>query len=133
MHHWIGLLVCISCMAIGCGDAGPTMFPVAGTVSLDGAPIAEGDIIFLDADPSIAPDGGKIENGQFKMQAKPGKKRVEIRASRLEKLPSGQAGAMGETEAYVDYIPARYNLNTELTADVQESGENQFDFPLLSN
>jgi len=47
-------------------------------------------------------------------------------------LPAGQVGAMGETEAPVDYIPGRYNANTELTAEVKEGGQTTLDFPLVS-
>jgi len=105
---------------------------VKGTVTLDGAPVPEGDIIFLDAGNQLAPYAGKIQDGRFEFQSTEGKKRVEIRASRMEKLPEGQTGAMGETEAPVDYIPQRYNLDSELTAEVTPDGEGEFDFPLVS-
>lgn len=42
------LLVCAACLAAGCGrkDDRPATFPVAGTVSLDGAPLAGARVSF---------------------------------------------------------------------------------------
>ena len=126
---WIPLV----CLALaGCGDSGPTTYPVHGEVTLDDTPIPEGDIIFTDPENKAAPGAGKISNGQYEAQVTAGKKRVEIRASRMEKLPPGQEGAMGETEMQMEYIPEKYNVNSELTAEVTEGGENNIDFPLLS-
>jgi len=98
---------------------------------MDGAPVPDGDVIFLDAANSAAPYAGKIQDGKFEFESTEGKKRVEIRASRMKKLPKGQEGAMGETEAPVEYIPEKYNSASTLTADVT-SGESEFDFPLVS-
>jgi len=116
------------CFAIGC-DKGPTMATVTGSVTYDGKPVPEGDITFSDPENKIAPDAGKIKDGVYTVSVKPGKKKVDIRASKLEKLPAGKKGAMGETEMPVDYIPDKYNLKSELTADVA-GGTNKFDFTL---
>ncbi|MEO8497724.1 MAG: hypothetical protein ABI614_21875 [Planctomycetota bacterium] len=132
MNRWDVLLVLVTLATLGCGPSGPTTYPVKGTVTLDGTPVEAGDVIFLDAGNQLAPYAGKIQNGQFEFQSSEGKKRVEIRASRMEKLPPGQQGAMGETEAAVDYIPERYNLNSELTAEVKQGGQSDLEFPLVS-
>jgi len=100
-------------------------------VTFDGTPLPEGDIVFHDADKKVGPDAGKIKDGKYSFPVKAGKKKVEINASRLEKLPEGKKGAMGETELPVDYIPERYNKNSELTAEVG-SGKSKFDFALKS-
>ncbi|MCE9561198.1 MAG: hypothetical protein K8U57_04010 [Planctomycetes bacterium] len=105
------------------------MATVTGNVTFDGKPIPDGDITFSDPENKVAPDGGKIKNGVYTMSVRPGKKKVDIRASKLEKLPAGQKGAMGETEMPVDYIPGKYNQKSELTADVA-TGANKFDFTL---
>jgi hypothetical protein len=132
MNPWLWVLPLAGLVSLGCGSSGPTTYPVAGTVTFDGVPLAEGDIMLLDADGKLAPDGGKIMDGQFQMKTTAGKKRVEIRATRKEKLPPGQEGAMGESEAYIDYIPPRYNSSSDLILDVQTSGENRFDAKLES-
>jgi len=100
--------------------------------ALDGAPLPEGDILLLDVNNAEAPAAGKIQDGKFTLETTAGTKCVEIRASRMEKLPPGQTGAMGETEAPVEYIPARYHENSELTAEVTRDGDNHFDFALQS-
>src|SRR5207248_8852791 len=111
----------------GCGDSGPKMYPVSGTVTFDDQPIPEGDIVFLPEEKQFGPDAGKIKDGKYAFRAKGGKKKVQIQASRL--IP-GKKGPMGEP-AREDYIPPRYNTKTELTADVG-SGTSEFNFNLKS-
>jgi hypothetical protein len=107
-------------------SAGPKTYEVSGTASLDGQPIAQGDITFLAADGSVSPDHGKIENGRFQARVKGGKKKVEIRATR--EVGRGPLGPR-----YDEYVPARYNSQTILTAEVPTTdGTNRLDFPLQS-
>src|SRR5262245_28596383 len=87
---------------VGCG---PNTSEVSGTVTFEGQPVPEGDIIFSDEANKIAPDASKIKDGKFKFTAKLGKKKVQIQAVKMEKLPPGKKGAMGETEIPVGYIP----------------------------
>jgi hypothetical protein len=122
-------LLCLLLLLPACGS-GPRKVPVSGTVSFDGKPVADGDIIFEDVDPKLGPDAGKIKDGKFAFTAKAGQKKVKIQASRLEKLPEGKKGAMGETEMPVDYIPEHYNSKTELKEEVKSSGTNTFTFDL---
>ena len=126
-------VVAIACglMASGCGPGGPATYPVTGTATLDGQPIPEGDIIFADAAKLSPPSAGKIKDGKFTANVTAGKKNVEIRASKMMPLPGGQTGAMGEKEMPQDYIPAKYNSQTELTMEVS-SGPNTQDFKLES-
>jgi hypothetical protein len=113
----------------GC-DPKTSTYPVSGTVTWDGKPLPDGDILFTDAENKVGPDAGKIKDGKFEFRAKPGKKKVEIRATRMEKLPANKKGAMGETELPTDYIPNEYNRETTLTADVAASGPNKYEFKL---
>jgi len=112
----------------GCGKDAHT---VSGTVTYDGTPLPDGDILFIDPENKVAPDAGKIKDGKFSVAVKPGKKKVEIRASKMQPLPGGKKGAMGETETPVDYIPDRYNTKSELTADIS-GGSSSLEFKLLS-
>ena len=118
-------------LLLGC-DGKPSTYPVSGTVTFDGDPLPDGDILFVDADNKVGPDAGKIKDGKFECKAKAGKKNVQIRATRLEKPKGGATGAMGETELPVDYIPEKYNIKTELQADVTSGGPNKYEFKLLS-
>jgi len=128
---WLGLGLAVLLMVLGC-DSKSDLYPVSGTVTFDGQPVKEGDIIFLDPDNKVSPDAGKIENGKFTMKAKKGSKKVDIRATKIEPYPKDKTGAMGEKEGPVDYIPEKYNLKTELTAEVNAKGENTYEFKLLS-
>jgi hypothetical protein len=112
-------------LAFGC-DSRPAMYRVTGSVSFDGQPVESGEIIFVSVEKGAAPDAGRIDNGTYDMLVKTGKKRVEIRASRL--VVGGKPNPMGPV--YHDYIPERYNARTTLSADVTPLGENRFDYEL---
>ena len=127
-----GLSVLGCLIGAGCQRSGDSGYSVTGTVTFDEEPVAEGDIIFVSMDNSAPPAAGKIRGGTFQATVPPGAKKVEIRASRMQPLPAGQTGAMGEKEMLVDYIP-RYNNNTELTAKVQSGEKNEFKFELTSS
>ncbi len=113
----------------GCGGGGETTFPVSGNVTFDGQAVTDGDIIFTAPDGSTHPSMGKIKDGKYTAQVTAGKKKVEIRASKMMPLPDGKVGAMGEKEMPESYIPEKYNTSSELTLDVQ-SGSNSKDFTL---
>jgi hypothetical protein len=99
---------------------------VAGNVSWDGSPLPSGSIRFLPFDRTIAPAGGKIVDGAYKFFCKPTKMRVEIEATRLTgKIDPIEKAPIGE-----QFIPARYNQDSELSADVTRDGTNRFDFSL---
>src|SRR5262249_7497893 len=119
-----------ACLATpGCGDAGPKTYPVSGTVSLDGRPLQEGDIYFSPLDPNVSADADKIKDGQFAFRTKAGKKRVEVRASRV--IPGKQTPMGGPVR--VEFLPPRYNSQSTLTAEVLANGENRFAFSLESD
>jgi hypothetical protein len=98
---------------------------VSGNVTWEGAPIPNGDIMFVATDPHVAAAAGKIEDGAFTFRCKPGTKRVEIRSYRLTGKKTSQGLPAGEM-----FIPERYNFESELSADVTLDGKNKFDFAL---
>jgi hypothetical protein len=104
------------------------MCDVSGTVTYDGKPMEEGEIIFVAADNSTTPSAVRIENGVYHLRVIPGKKKVRITASR--KVPG--KGPMGEDFIYQSYIPARYNDQTVLEAEVVLGAANTFRFQLDS-
>jgi hypothetical protein len=129
--HWtriIGWLalpgVCL--LAIGCQRQqvyDPT-YPVSGTVTLDKNPLADGVMNF------ITPETGDlqvipIKDGRFEGQVRAGKRRVEIRAYPVQKGPPKPMAAPP-----MNYLPAKYNSSTTLSADVATEGPNVFDFDL---
>lgn len=134
-------------LAVGCGGGagGPPRAPVHGSVSLDGAPVEDGSIVFLPATGTKGPaSGGVIRNGTYEIKKEsgpvPGKYRVEIRASRTAgtSVVKGAAGATagpsagGEVVDIKMYIPVQYNTQSTLVADIK-ADDNVQDFPLKSN
>jgi hypothetical protein len=124
-----GLAVFLVSAAVGCGS-GSGVHQVSGKVTLDNEPLPDGDITFFPEAKDAAPEGGKIKDGQYKLnKVKSGKNKVVIQARRL--VP-GKTGPMGEP-ATEDYIPARYGdkEKTELSVDVSD-GKTEHSFPLKS-
>ncbi|NOX55775.1 MAG: DUF4198 domain-containing protein [Planctomycetes bacterium] len=130
----------LTCVLPGCAG-GPATVEVSGTVTFDGKPIPDGQITFHPAQGTGRSYSGKIENGKFSFQCEPGAKKVEITATREVKADASklspeeqvqleEEGAEGTVPE--QYIPARYNTQTELTAEVKESGDNTFEFNLKS-
>ena len=47
----------------GCGRSGPRTYPVSGTVSMDGQPLATGKIFLIDPETHLDADVGDIVDG----------------------------------------------------------------------
>ena len=130
------LLLGATCAVALTGCGGHDREPVHGTVTIDGQPLAEGQIVFTPKPGTASPTAGAmIKDGSYKVSTTNekfvGAFRVEITASR----PDGRTvkGPRGETiEGMSNYIPARFNTASELSAEVTASGPNQFNFPLQS-
>jgi hypothetical protein len=119
----------------GCGgvDDAPATVTVMGEVTFDGQPLPTGEIIFRPTDGNGRADAAPIKDGKYSLECTLGGRAVTITALRevsgvvVQELETGEAG--GEVE---QYIPEAYNDRTTLTADVTESGDNTFNFPLKS-
>ena len=115
----------------GCTESGPQRYLITGKVSMDGTPVERGDILFMPTEPGPSVDGGKINNGAYSVEVKPGTKRVVIRAVRnhpTKMMPGIEPGTMEPVQE--EYIPAKYNRATELEANVQQ--DEMLDFHLSS-
>ena len=101
---------------IGC-DTGPKFYPVTGSVSYAGQPVADGEIIFADAAGSGASAVGRIEKGRYTLQATAGENQVRITASKeTGRMLEGGMGA--KIPERIDLIPAQYNTATTLNRTV---------------
>ncbi|MEQ9406682.1 MAG: hypothetical protein RIK87_03110 [Fuerstiella sp.] len=132
--------------AIGCGGSFDVLprAAVTGTVTLDGQPLESGTIRFVPAAPTGGPKTSTaIMNGWFDLPSDVGpvigRHRVEI-----ETPPAGEI-AMDDEQALerlqragrkaridVVRIPAVYNSNSQLTADIAATEFNQLSFDLRS-
>jgi hypothetical protein len=110
-------------VAAGCGS---DLCTVSGVVTFNGADLPTGVIVFRDPAGQVAPEAGKIVNGRYQLQVKPGKKVVEITADRQTKFNK----AMNQYERE-QYIPERYHgPHTQLKAVVDLGKANEFKFEL---
>ena len=121
-------LLCCLAAVLGCGPGGPKTVPVSGSVTFAGQPVTDGEIAFRSADGATASWAGPIVAGRYAIKSTIGPKRVEIIAVRPK--PGAKPKASGEGVINEMYIPNRYNLESELKADVTASGPNEFDFKL---
>ena len=129
----------IAALLSGCGSGGSPS-GVTGNITYEGKSITTGSLRFEPVGKSDGPGGrATITDGKYAipldqgMQA--GKYRVAIYAVREtgksitnpEVMPGDPTGPRSET---VQYIPERYNTNTQLEADLK-AGENTQDFALI--
>ena len=126
-------------VVVGCGGPPadvPPLGEVTGRVTLDGKPLANAAVVFSPADKRDSM-GTTDENGEYtllfarQLGATIGKHTV-----RITKGAGGPAGEHAEGEQKdaaepAEAIPAKYNTESTLTADVKP-GSNTFDFNLES-
>jgi hypothetical protein len=101
-------------------------FEVSGTVTFDGAPLPDGFINFESDPPDGQPVGSaQIVKGSYATRARAGNKKVTITSNRA----TGEKDS-GGFDITVNWLPAKYNSSSELTADIKADGPNRIDFPL---
>ncbi len=119
------LTFAVAVSLLGCGDSGPPSRKISGTVTFDGAPVADGQITMRDSDPQMPANSARIENGKYSMDATLGEKTVHIVAYRDTDEDDGLGGKVRE-----QYIPERYNEKSELKVTISNDGAASHDFSL---
>jgi hypothetical protein len=122
----ITLLVAVA-LGPGCRPSAKAPCTITGSVTLDDVAVTRGHIIF--EDPQTGPESGSIVDGRFRFSARAGSKRVRILATELSSHAENWIGQ----PARVSIIPARYNKETILTAEVIPGARNHFEFRLESD
>lgn len=133
MLQWLSFLVAIPALIAvsGCKPSVEPTYPVRGSVTFDGTPIADGQIYWMDQVTAVLDVALPIRNGKYQGFAREGTWRVEIHAYR----DGGTQSPMPEMPpepVRIDYIPAKYGSESELTASIQADGANEFHFDLTS-
>jgi hypothetical protein len=117
------MLLTLACVA-GCGGAPDGMTQVSGAVTWNGQPLETGFVTFA-AGRSKSPQAGKIENGRYRFNAHVGQNVVRIHADKKGAFNEGM-----NQYVYHQFIPAKFNDQSELSAEVSSEGDNVFDFSL---
>jgi hypothetical protein len=129
------VLASFSVGLLGCGGGGSQLptHDVKGKVTYDGADVPEGVILFNSTTKEVPSYNLLITEGSFSGKLVKGNYTVMIKATKVAPYPSGTVGANGEKEGPVQYLAAKYNESTTLSADVTGViGTQEFDFPLKS-
>lgn len=150
----IAMTAVLSC-ALGCGgdgaEGGSDVFPVTGTVTMQGGALANATVVFAPTAPGQPTAMGKTDaEGKFSMTTydpndgtAEGKFKVVISKTVYEANAQSSvldadghsadenAGSHGAA-AGADLVPGQYaqSASTPLTADVSSSGENVFTFEI---
>ncbi|MCR9120517.1 MAG: hypothetical protein NXI22_26590 [bacterium] len=126
------------CGLVGCGSSGPQRETLSGEVTLNGEALPTGSITFAPQAGGETGTSAEIIDGKFAITdpqygLSTGDYKVEITSAQKTGVMAPGPGPNGMVEEIKQIIPARYNLNTELTATITSTGENQFSFPLTDD
>jgi hypothetical protein len=136
----IGLIAAALLAEAGCGGArdGLAREPISGTVTFKGEPLKSGTISFtpIGSQAGVS-SGGMISDGTFQVKRAdgpiPGKYTVMIFATGARgasKAPGEGSEPAAKVSTAVGLIPIKYNLKSELTAEVKSGGPNSYTFDL---
>jgi len=118
-------------LTTGCG---PSTATLTGTVTFDGKPLQEGDIIVSAAEGKVDSATGKISDGQYKVITTPGRKNVKISAqivvNKIKDSPNDPNSTFQEIRKEI--LPDRYHNKSTLTIDLK-AGPNTKDWTLESD
>lgn len=126
-------------LAAGCGESDLNTVSVSGVITLNGKPLENAAVMFkpLATNVKEAPDSTGITDSEGRYTLKVtttgqpgamiGKHRVSITLDDYE-----EDSADDETADYAESIPARYNVESELTFTVPEEGTDKANFDLTT-
>jgi hypothetical protein len=125
------LLVAIS----GCGNGtGRELAPVAGQVTLDGEPLRGAQIMFQPQATGGSPSyGATDQDGRYELGFKRGVKGAMIGSHSVRIDMSREVAGPNGKVTRPKPLPPRYNVKTELRAEVKSEEDNAIDFELTSD
>ena len=130
------LFVAVVVVAAGCSGTGDDLprEAVSGTVTLDGQSLANGAIQFTPTGNGTTSGGSPITGGKYSIDREhglvPGSYKVTVNAaSKTTEAPKqADPGRPNRSERAKELIPAKYNAQTTLTAEVKKGGSNDLQF-----
>lgn len=110
---------------------GLNVHPVSGTVTVDGEPLADGWITFRAVEGDSRGFAGRVTKGGYRAEAFAGRVSVAVTASRAVPGEFVRGSPDAEPQPKTEqFIPRRYNEETELEADIPVGGIRGLDFAL---
>lgn len=129
---WVCTL--LSLCFVGCGADTGGRIGVSGKVTFQGKPLASGTIEFSPTDGKGSPSGSTIADGEYSVPAAqglmPGNYTVKISAVDGAAQDTTQAPGESTTVVNKELIPAEFNVNSKLKAEVTATGSSTFDFTI---
>jgi len=140
--HLLLLAAIAGALAVGCEKyEGPPLFPVSGTVTLDGKPLANAGVMFLPRGETRgnACLGITDASGKYSLRAEQGggagcqEGEFAVTISKMKDPPPGAGGAAAAEAGTEETLPAKYwdSAQTVLSANVPTGGTT-VDFQLES-
>ena len=108
----------------GCGKS-EKKYTLTGTVTYQGKLVERGSVSFVPVEAGKHSDGAEIVDGKYTCEVTPGEKIVRITGSRQVPPPKGDNPSL---VLYEDFIPSKFNRESELQIDV--TGAQTKDFQL---
>jgi hypothetical protein len=119
-------LVLAAALLPGC-ETGPRSYQVAGKITADGEPIELGEILFDPVPPGPPVHASRIEKGAYRLTVKEGSYIVRLNGVKLVQLPPGKTNAYGETSERQQFLPPKYNAQSELKIEIRSNVTKDFD------
>jgi hypothetical protein len=114
-------------LATGCGGASgpkaPDQYPVSGTVTVDGQPLAEGSIVLDPEDGKSIPASGAVKDGAFSFKSPVGNKVVRINAQKLSDQKDEYGGQVS-----METVAEQFNLRSTLKTTVNATENKDLKF-----
>src|SRR5687768_1398341 len=130
-------LIAVAALA-GCRESTGRL-AVSGTITLDGAPLDRGSILFTSVgEGPLVSSGGMIQEGEYLVPEEqgllPGTYLVQISApdTRAKMSMGANAADRPGIPLAPDRIPEEYNLRSDKKVEVTRDGDNKFDFDIKS-
>jgi hypothetical protein len=121
----------IGMFAGGCNREGlPGLGRVTGSVTMDGNAVPNATVMFTPKEAGATASIGRTDDtGKYELYYSRSAKGAKVGEHTVTISDYDESGEEGSRQTHKETIPARYNVKTELTADVKR-GTNQIDFPL---
>jgi hypothetical protein len=136
--HWIcgaasnGFAASALALIVAWGCSRTAKSSVSGAVTVDGQPLANGQITFVPVGGASPTAGASIVDGKYKAEVPPGETNIRINAAKITgKRKAYETPDSPTVDVVEELLPARYNARTELKMTVT-GGAQEKSFDLKS-